>query len=93
MNKPNQSTSEMRRTPRALLNISSQADKTDPDLIKVRFTLTEQNGKEIYTRTYDCTIDDTDHITFPNDLTSRIQTLCRAICLCQKYPNTYEGDS
>lgn len=93
MNKPPQSTSEVRRTPRALINISSQADKTDPDLITVRFTLTEQNGKEIYTRTYDCAINDEDVITFPNDLTSRIQTLCRAICLCQKYPNTYAGDS
>ena len=60
----------------------------------VTFTLNEFNGKEAeYHRTYDCTIDGADNITFPNDLTLRIQTLCRAICLCMKYPNTYEGDS
>lgn len=93
MDKPTQTTSELRRQPRALLNISSQADKSNPDLIKVRFTLTQQNGKDIYTRTYECTIDDEDTVIFPNDLTSRIQTLCKVLCLIHKYPQTYEGDS
>lgn len=93
MDKPTQSISEKRRLPVALVNISCQADKSNPEDIKVRFTLTQQNGKEIYTRTYDCSIDETDHVEFPNDLTSRIQTLCRTMCLIQKYPQTYEGDS
>jgi len=57
------------------------------------FTLTENNGPNVYTRTYRGTIDADDAVTFPNDLTSRVQTLCVAVALCLKYPNTYEGDS
>ncbi len=86
-------TGATRRPVRSIINISGTGTPRTDESIAVRFTLTEQNGREIYTRTYDCTIDEADHVEYPNDLTSRIQTLCRAICLCVKYPNTYEGDS
>ena len=60
---------------------------------QVTITLNQQQGANIYSRTYQCTIDEHDRVTFPNDLTMRIQTLLTAVCLCAKYPNTYEGDS
>jgi hypothetical protein len=56
-------------------------------------TLTEQTGPQVYTRTYRGTINSDDEITFPNDLSSRVQTLCVATALNLKYPSTYEGDS
>jgi len=55
--------------------------------------LTEPTADGFYNRSYACTIDAFDNITFPNDLTDRIQKLCVAVCLCLKYPNTREGDS
>ena len=76
---------------RSTLNIHSTADLTDPMMIKIRFGLTEIKGHDIFAKTYDVTIDDADNIIFPNDLTMRMQTLCRAIALCSKYPNTYAG--
>jgi hypothetical protein len=60
---------------------------------QVTITLNQQQGANIYSRTYQCSIDANDRVTFPNDLTMRIQTLLTAVCLCAKYPNTYEGDS
>lgn len=59
----------------------------------VNITLTEQNGSDVYTRTYPCAIDADDAVTFPNDLTERIQILCVAVCLCSKYRNTYADDA
>lgn len=70
------------------LNIA--AVKRGPTVI---VTLTQQNGTTTYTRTYDCTIDDADDVTFPRDLTWKVQTMLIAICFLMKYPNTYEGDA
>lgn len=57
------------------------------------FTLTETTKGQVYTRTYRGTISPDDEVTFPNDLNSRTQTMCVAVAMCLKYPNTYEGDS
>lgn len=58
-----------------------------------QFTLTETTKGNIYTRTYRGMITQDDEVTFPNDLNSRTQTMCVAVAMCLKYPNTYEGDS
>lgn len=93
MDKPSQSTSFARRTPRRVINITASGDLIDDVAYEVRVNYTQTTGKEIYTRTYIARIDDEDQVTFPNDLTSRIQTLLRSLCLCIKYPNTYADDA